>query len=215
MQLIAAINPPDFRMVELEIIGTAPLMISRFSEKMKNKMLADHVAGSKQTSKNRKNNPAKNVEALFQAARYRSTDGWDGILCASLRNALIRTCSIVGFKMTAGKQSLFIVADGFDASEGVPLVKIHGDEPVIDERITRNASGMPDVRIRPRWDTWRMVVRVKYDADVFTPQDVVNLMIRAGVQNGLGEGRPFSKNSNGIDFGTFRVAEQADMRVAA
>ena len=213
------IRPPDFRVLELEIIGTAPLMMNRFSQKMREKMLADHVAGSAQKGKV-KGKPAKDVNELFNNARYVSHEGWDGILCASLRNALIRTCSIVGFKMTSGKQSIFILPDGFDAKEGVPLVRIHGDvvqhkattnpTPILDDRIVRNANGQPDVRIRPRWDAWRLVVRVKYDADVFQAQDVVNLMSRAGVQNGLGEGRPFSKNGNGIDFGTFRIAEAAD-----
>jgi hypothetical protein len=217
--IAVAIRPPDFRIVEFELIGTAPLMISRFSEKMKTKMLADHIAGSGQTGK-KKAKPAKDVEALFMNARYISGDGWDGILCAAIRNALIRTCSVVGYTMTSGRQSLFVLADGFDASEGVPLVRIYGTAkqqaagenpvPTMDERMVRNANGQPDVRIRPRWDNWRMIARVQYDADIFTAEDVTNLMSRAGVQNGLGEGRPFSKKSNGIDFGTFRILNEAE-----
>jgi hypothetical protein len=71
---------------------------------------------------------------------------------------------------------------------------------------TRNATGVVDVRARPMWRRWQLNVRIKYDSDQFTASDVVNLVARAGQQVGIGEGRPFSKSSNGIGFGTFEVA---------
>jgi hypothetical protein len=46
---------------------------------------------------------------------------------------------------------------------------------------------------------------VRFDADQFKASDVVNLLQRAGAQVGIGEGRPFSKSSNGLGYGTFDV----------
>ena len=48
-------------------------------------------------------------------------------------------------------------------------------------------------------------LRLKWDGDQFTPTDVVNLLSRAGQQVGIQEGRPDSKNSAGMGWGTFEV----------
>ena len=57
------------------------------------------------------------------------------------------------------------------------------------------------------WQARHMIrsIRVRFDEDQFGAQDVVNLLARAGEQVGIGEGRPFSKSSNGMGFGTFRI----------
>jgi hypothetical protein len=69
----------------------------------------------------------------------------------------------------------------------------------------RNATGVADIRVRPMWREWGANVRVKYDADQFTIQDVTNLMQRVGMQVGIGEGRPDSRDSAGLGWGTFRL----------
>jgi hypothetical protein len=46
---------------------------------------------------------------------------------------------------------------------------------------------------------------VRFDADQFTAQDVINLISRVGLQVGICEGRPDSKSSAGCGWGTFRV----------
>jgi hypothetical protein len=48
-------------------------------------------------------------------------------------------------------------------------------------------------------------VRVQYDADQFTATDAANLMTRVGAQVGIGEGRPDSKMSAGMGWGTFKL----------
>ena len=64
-----------------------------------------------------------------------------------------------------------------------------------------------DLRARPMWRKWGVKLRMEYDADQFTASDVVNLIARAGIQVGIGPGRPFSKMSYGMGYGTFRIAE--------
>ena len=56
---------------------------------------------------------------------------------------------------------------------------------------------------------WSATVRVKFDADMFSLSDVINLFMRAGQQVGIGEGRPDSKKSHGMGWGTFHVTEAA------
>jgi len=100
--------------------------------------------------------------------------------------------------------SIFIEADGFDFRDGTPLVRIIGT-PTKDVRPVTNATGVKDFRVRARWDNWSANVRVRFDADQFSAEDVTNLISRVGLQNGLGEGRPFSKMSAGMDFGLFQI----------
>ena len=108
--------------------------------------------------------------------------------------------------MTHAKMSVFVAADGFDEIDGVPLVRLVAGKPERVDMATRNATGVADIRVRPMWRKWGAELRLRYDADQFTASDVVNLLSRAGEQVGVGEGRPFSKSSNGLGYGTFRVA---------
>jgi hypothetical protein len=109
--------------------------------------------------------------------------------------------------MTIAKMTIFAEADGLDKLDGTPLVRIEGT-PEKYEAMVRLPTGAPDLRVRAMWREWKVKLRVKWDADQFTITDVSNLLMRAGQQVGIGEGRPFSKNSAGMGFGTFTIEEK-------
>jgi len=71
----------------------------------------------------------------------------------------------------------------------------------------RNATGVVDIRVRPMWKSWGAYFNINYDEHQFTETDVINLVHRVGLQVGLCEGRPDSKESAGLGFGTFRLLE--------
>jgi hypothetical protein len=52
---------------------------------------------------------------------------------------------------------------------------------------------------------WSATLRIRYDAGMLTDSDVVNLLARVGLQVGIGEGRPDSKQSAGLGFGLFEL----------
>lgn len=198
------IKAPDMRTAVFNIVGTAPLMTAKFSKKaeMMMKMAQGKSAGS------RREKPARNFEADADAAAYKSEEGWYGINAASFRNGMISACRLVGFKMTLAKLSIFIEADGFDAEEMTPLVKIDAPKFEVSTMHVRNATGVVDIRARPIWKPgWKAALTVRWDADQFTVQDIANLLSRVGAQGGIGEGRPDSKSSAGLGFGLFRIAE--------
>jgi hypothetical protein len=62
-----------------------------------------------------------------------------------------------------------------------------------------------DLRVRAMYKEWGATLRISYDSDQFTIQDVTNLIMRVGAQVGLGEGRPDSKMSSGMGWGTFEI----------
>ena len=111
--------------------------------------------------------------------------------------------------MTLAKLSVFIEADGFDADDNTPLIKIIKGDPQYSESVVRNETGVIDLRARPLWKPgWEAQVKVRYDADQFTTNDIANLMLRVGCQVGIGEGRPDSKKSTGMGWGLFEVINE-------
>lgn len=200
------ISRPNFRVIQLGLVGTSPYMQNRFSQKAQNAIRESHEAG--QTAKKGKKKEARDFKAEYEGAMHVSADGWHGVPASAFRAACIDVCRMVNFHMTRAKMSVFILADGYDAVSGEPLVRIHGKpEPFSSASIqpVRNSTGVIDLRARPVWKQWRIDLRVRFDADQFTESDVANLIMRAGVQVGIGEGRPFSKESNGIGFGCWEI----------
>jgi hypothetical protein len=197
------ITPPDFRHLQINIKGTAPLVINRFSAKSMEQMRQKQEAGS--TSSSKKVREAKDFDALYENAKHVSDEGWEGIHAAAFRNAAISACRACGFKMTHAKLAFMVMQDGFDRVDGAPLVKL--TEGVAEQWVatTRNATGVVDLRIRPMYREWSAVLRIRYDAGMLTADDVVNLIARVGMQVGVGEGRPDSKQSAGLGFGLFEI----------
>jgi hypothetical protein len=96
--------------------------------------------------------------------------------------------------------------------DGTPLVRLDAPAPEMNVSPVRNATGVMDLRARPMWKEWGATVRVRYDSDQFTSQDVFNLLLRVGVQVGIGEGRADSRESAGVDLGFFAVETEYDDR---
>lgn len=195
------IQPPNFKTVRLRLEGVSPLMLHKFSEKSRKHMEENQQAESKTK---RKREP-KDYKAEFEGAKYISTAKWEGIPALSIRASMIRACANVdGLPMTVAKGAFFIKPDGFDITDGTPLVRIEGKSEH-DTRPVRLESGVTDLRNRPRYDTWACEIDVEFDADLVSASDVANLLARAGTQIGIGELRPFGRKSFGGDFGMWRV----------
>lgn len=207
------IQAPKMAVATFEIEGSSPYMQCRMSQKALNTMREKQSLGS-QAKKGKKREP-RDFDADYEGAFHRSEDGWCGIPAAAFRSAMIDVCRVVGFKMTLAKMSVFVLPDGFDAVDGLPLVRIYGREPERTEMAVRNQTGVVDIRARPMWRAgWKAQVRIRYDTDQFSREDVAHLLLRAGLQCGLGEGRAFSKESYGMGFGEFTIAGASQEGVA-
>lgn len=200
---VVQISAPKIETVAFKINGTAPFVQLRFSQKAMHQMMEKMAAGS--VSKGKKVRESRDFDEDMKNAMHVSTEGWVGIPASAFRQAIISACRLVGFKMTLAKLSVFIVADGYDSVDGIPLIRLEAGEPERLDMAVRNATGVADIRIRPMWRVWGATVRIRYDADQFSIQDVTNLMSRVGAQVGIGEGRPDSKASAGLGWGTFEL----------
>jgi hypothetical protein len=198
------ISPPNFQRLTFRLEGVTPYMQNRMSQKAINEMHEKHKAGDTEVKK-RKPRAARDFDADYEGAFHRDRDGRCGIPASAFRNAMIDVCRVAGYTMTKAKMSVFVVADALDAQDRTPLVWLHG-EPERIESTVRNATGVTDLRVRPMWEEWWIDLTVEYDADQFDkPEYIANLVLRAGRQVGVGEGRPYSKDSNGMDYGRFTI----------
>jgi len=198
------ILPPNFKTVEFTIRGTTPYVQNAFSAKARGQIKETQEKGS-QAKKGRKREP-KDFKALMEQGKHISEEGWNGIPAPAFRNAAISACRICGFAMTRAKLTIFVEPDGFDRNDFTPLVKITKGKPIYSEHHVRLETGVCDIRPRPMWGPgWEAKVKIRFDLDQFSVQDVSSLMVRVGLQVGIGEGRPDSKKSCGMGWGMFKV----------
>lgn len=205
------ITAPNFQVAEFLIRGDAPYVQNKFSAKAAADMKAKMEAGS--TAKKGAKREPKDFDALYLGAMHEMEDGSRGIPATAFRNALVSACRVVGFAMTRAKLSVFCVADGYDKNDRTPMVKFAKGKPHKHEQYVRNSTGVPDIRAQAMWDVgWEMLVRIRFDADQFTIDDVAALMMRAGQQVGVGCGRPDSTDSAGLGYGTFVIVSQKEKK---
>lgn len=198
------IPAPRFVIAEYTLRGTAPYVSNKFSAEAREQMRTKQAAGA-QANKGKKRE-AKDFDRCFRESMHATADGKFGVPASSFRQALVSACRIVGFKMTLAKLALFVLADDVDVDDASPLVLFTKGEPEQLESFTRNQTGVADIRVRGKWAAgWEMRLRVQYDADLFEEKDVRNLLMRVGVQVGIGAGRPDSKTSCGQGWGTFEI----------
>jgi hypothetical protein len=198
------ISPPNFQTAKVKLVGLSALVMNKMSSQNRIKMMQKQEAGSR-AAKGTRREP-KDFDAVYKGAMHiaEGKDGWHGFPASALRTGLISACRLVGFKMTIAKLSVFVEADGFDADDGQPLVRIVG-KPVRRDLPVKLADGSTDILSRPFYFPWSATPTLKWDADQFSAGDVINLLSRVGVQVGIGAGRPDSKFSTGMGWGTFVV----------
>lgn len=194
------ISPPQIEYAVLNLQGTAPLCTARFAAKAK--LMAEMQTGKSARSKTKS---PRDFDDDFRAACHKSAEGWYGISASAFRMAAISACRLAGFQMTRAKLSIFIEPDGDDEQDGAPLVRIRGNDPEMWVTHVRNATGVIDLRARPLWREWSIVLTVRYDSDQFRQADIVNLFARVGAQVGIGEGRPDSRSGAGLGYGLFKL----------
>jgi len=202
------IRAPNFKTARFSLIGTAPYVANKFTQKNMAEMMRKQEAGER-ARKERKRSP-KDFDSLWRQALHISKDGWIGLPASGIRNAMISACRLVGFKMTIAKMSIFVLQDGVDAELGTPLVRLDG-KPVRKDIPVVLANGSTDILPRPFFEEWSCECQIEWDGDQFGPEDVFHLLMRAGRQVGLGAGRPDSSNSNGMGWGLFDVETVNEM----
>lgn len=190
--------------LRVPIVGTAPLIVHKFSEKAKRQML-DNMQGRKSPKM------AKDPEADYEAAFYRHDDDGYGFPVIAFKAASVSACRFFGkqMPMTLARQCMFFDAE-FSKVEGMKLARIAG-EPHMREDVTRVGMGGTDLRYRPEFTEWATTVEITYVRSMLTRDSVLSLLEAGGLGVGVGEWRPERKG----DFGTFQIDPTREVEVVS
>lgn len=196
-------------LMEVVLIGDSPLIVHAWSQKAKKEML------DKQMKKAKAAKEAKDPKADFEAAMYRLSDGGYGFPSVAFKNAAVTAgTSVAGLTKIQARQAFHILGEDADidgAFEGsksrVNLVRIEGGEPAMREDMVRVGMGTADLRYRPEFSEWRAKILVRYNTNVLSESQILNLLNVAGFAVGVGEWRPEKDGQ----YGMFHVASERDL----
>lgn len=208
---------PGIRTNQLNVlvVGTAPLLVHRFSEKARKMILDKHMG---EASAGRE---PKDPVANFEAARYVSSQGWDGILAGGLKAGIVD-----GFKkgsgvfMKDGKGGIRVKPDDVETNlvrlvlpiepanvaERPHFVNETGRVPRCREDIVRNDTGVVDIRHRPEYWPWALLLQLEFLPTVCSERQLLQAIETSGFAVGQCEHRPASPVSKSGSLGTFRIA---------
>lgn len=193
-ELKIQINPINIQSMSVTIVGQTPLIFNKFSEKAK-QMIKDKV--TKETKANIKKEP-KNPQQLYEDSFYYTKDGEVAFPALNIKQAIVSAArNVDGLPMTLLRGGVFVYGD----QDG--MIKVDYEKKEMREDMVRVGTfkDAADIRFRGQVTGWSMTFMIKFNADLFTAGQVINLLNIAGFSGGIGEWRP---EKNG-DFGTFSV----------
>jgi len=198
------LEPPKIRTLSIGIKGTNQYVGNKFGPKALGALKKKMKEGQGQKKSN-KNLPAKDFKKEYEDHLRTDENGIPGIPITAFRNGMIDACRSVAFKMTVARQCIFLESDGYDPDDGMPIVHFSKGKPepfISFVKIGQTVS----LVARPRWRPgWEMRLRIRFDENLLKAKDIMTLLQAMGKNIGVGAGRPFSKTSAGLGWGTFVI----------
>lgn len=200
----------DIQLMEVTIIGDAPLIVHAWSQKAKLEML------NKQMKKAQGPKQAKNPVEDFKASLYQTTDGGYGFPSVAFKAAAVEAVtSVSGLTKVAARQAFHVLGEDVDRPGVFPgticrdnLVRVIGDKPRMREDMVRVGMGTADIRYRGEFWPWHAKLLVRYNKNALSEEQIINTINTAGFGVGIGEWRPQRDGDKGV----FHVATEADLK---
>jgi hypothetical protein len=198
------IPEPNIQTIGLTLVGTSSLIQHKFSEKAKIQIL------NKQMKKATKAKEARNPKAEFERSLYVIKDGGFkyevqegvgvvkfageiGVPALWIKQAIVAAARNVNdLPMTLLRGAVFVSGRPEDG-----LIPVRYEQLQMREDIVRIGKGSTDLRYRGELIGWEADVKVKFNADVLSAEQVVNLLKISGFSVGLGEWRPQKSGEHG------------------
>ena len=205
--------PLNLEIIEITLVGDTPLISHAWSEKAKREMLDKQMKAAKPGKE------AKNPVEDFQQTLYQIEGGGYGFPSVAFKAAAVTACtSVAGITKVAARQAFHVVGEQSavrGAFNGVlmrmDLVRILGSEPEMREDMVRIGQGTADLRYRGQFWPWFTRVQVRFNRNVLSAAQIVNLFNTAGFGVGIGEWR----SEKDGQYGSFHVATEAEMRAVS
>lgn len=194
---VAVLKELDLRMTKIKIKGISPLIMHKWSEKVKKEML------DKQMKKTVKKE-AKDPEEQFESSVYRLDDGGLCFPADAFKASMVRGAKALGLVMKDMKSAFFV--EGIYSSRDDRLMVPISGKLEMREDMVRLQGTTSDIRFRGQIVDWTAELEISYNAEVVSFDQIVNMLQSAGFGVGIGEWRPSSPNTSGT-FGRFEVVK--------
>lgn len=179
--------------MEIPIIGDSPLIVHKWSEKAKQQIRA------KQAKLPNLGRDVRDPIQEFKDSMYVQDDGTYAFPAIAFKNAAVDACSHVdGITKVLARGAFHVVGE---------FVRIYTlDQPEMREDTVRIGMGVGDLRYRGAFNRWAALVTIRFNQNVLTESQIVNLLNLSGFAIGVAEWRP---EKNGA-FGMYHVAVSSD-----
>jgi hypothetical protein len=199
---IAAVQLPKIsaETLHVPIVGTAPLIVHRWSDKAKRQML-DAQQGRKTPKE------IRDPDADYESSLYRTEDGF-GFPVLAFKAATVGAARFFGksVRMTELRQFLFMT--GVPSDDMTVLLTPIDGKPRMREDMVRVGMGT-DLRYRGEFPEWSAVLTVTYVKTALDRGSVLALIDAGGMGVGVGEWRPEKRGQNG----TYAVDESRQVEI--
>ena len=193
-QAVIVIPPIKMGRLEVEIVGDTPLLMNAFGKKIQEQMKKRYSDGVKEP----RGKAAPPDEELYEAAMHYTEDGKPAYPGGGMKKAILVAARALDLDVNAMRQikSGMYVVDALIVIKGEPRMRVDWGK-----NSGRNRS--PRRIVRAEFPEWSARVRITYDSDIHKPEQIINIINRAGVYSGWGEWRPSSARPG--TFGMFHV----------
>lgn len=195
---------PEIRVEELPItlIGDSPLIVHRFSEKVKKEMLDKQMKKAKTSARKLKDpvddfieslywlteRPKESTEEAFEKAISEGAEfGFPSIAFKSSAVSAAYRMGVTKDKMVS--RGAFHINSEFVKIDGIPELR---------EDMVRIQGSSADIRYRGEFKEWKTTFMVRYNASVYSVEQIANFFNLGGFACGVGEWRPERDGSYGM-----------------
>jgi hypothetical protein len=189
-------------LLKVRIKGTTPLIVNQFSVKVREQLAAKHTGEQTDTIQR-----ARDPEAEAKEKLYLTSKGKYAIPASGLKKAMVTACTSTNKKV---RKTFLLQALHVIGHEG-NLIELTTPGYRVQEDIGRvGPSKSPRPIWRPVFDEWGATFVIRYNKDIITPSQIVNMLNLAGFAVGLCEWRVEKSGS----FGMFEVVSSDEKTVA-
>lgn len=198
--ILIELPPLKVASLKVTLIGDSPLISHRWSDKAR-KMMLDKQMKKAKTAKEAKDPFQDFVESLYwlstrpeNATPASVEKAKFGFPVVAFKAAAVDACShIDGVTKVEARGAFHVIGE---------FAEIEGDAPIMREDMVKIAMGTADIRYRGEFKHWKTTLKIRYNANGLSPEQIINLFNTAGFAVGVGEWRPQRDGS----YGMFHVA---------
>lgn len=181
----------EIRAMEITLVGDSPLICHKWSEKAKRQMLDKQM--KKATQAKEAKDPKKDYEdSLYILSKPKARKKIYGFPTIGFKAAAVDACSHVSNVTKVQARGAFHIDGEFVVIDGTPRPR---------EDMVKIGMGTSDIRYRGEFPEWRTTFKIRFNQNVISPAQIMNLFNTAGFAIGVGDWRP---QRDGI-YGMFHV----------